>query len=151
MEPVPDAVLAAILGLIGGTVLGLAAQIGRFCTIGAVEDALYAEDSRGLRMWALALGVAIAVTALGDAIGLPVYYEPIQDPETLGYTWTTFTRTWRSTRLRFRSTCSTSTSPTFWKELALDARSTSPSNRLEGKDERNKKTKTKLQTVGIKG
>lgn len=70
MEPVPDAVLAAILGLIGGTVLGLAARIGRFCTLGAVEDALYAEDSRGLRMWALALGVAIAVTALGDAIGL---------------------------------------------------------------------------------
>ncbi len=60
MESLPDNVLTATLGLLGGLLLGLAARRGRFCTLGAIEDAVYAKDLRRVRMWALALSVAIA-------------------------------------------------------------------------------------------
>lgn len=49
----------ALIGLLGGIALGLAARIGRFCTLGAIEDALYGGDDRRLRMWGIAIGVAI--------------------------------------------------------------------------------------------
>lgn len=49
----------ALVGLTGGAMLGLAARLGRFCTLGAIEDTLYAGDSRRLRMWGIAIGVAI--------------------------------------------------------------------------------------------
>jgi uncharacterized membrane protein YedE/YeeE len=49
----------ALLGLFGGVLLGLAARLGRFCTLGAIEDALYAQDVTRLRMWGVAIGVAI--------------------------------------------------------------------------------------------
>ena len=54
-----EANAAAIVGLFGGIALGLAARIGRFCTLGAIEDVLYGADDRRLRMWAIAIGVAI--------------------------------------------------------------------------------------------
>ena len=50
---------AALIGLLGGVALGLAARLGRFWTLGAIEDALYSSDDRRLRMWAIALGVAV--------------------------------------------------------------------------------------------
>ncbi|QJF52352.1 YeeE/YedE family protein [Roseobacter ponti] len=53
---------AALIGLLGGIALGLAARIGRFCTLGAIEDALYGSDDRRLRMWGIAIGVAITGT-----------------------------------------------------------------------------------------
>jgi hypothetical protein len=53
-----DVTLLALIGLGGGIVLGLAARLGRFCTLGAVEDFLYQDDSTRLRMWGLAIGVA---------------------------------------------------------------------------------------------
>jgi uncharacterized membrane protein YedE/YeeE len=49
----------ALIGLLGGVMLGLAARLGRFCTLGAIEDYLYGGEDRRLRMWALAIGVAI--------------------------------------------------------------------------------------------
>lgn len=58
-EAMGDANAVALIGLTGGIVLGLAARIGRFCTLGAIEDYLYANDDRRLRMWAVAIGVAI--------------------------------------------------------------------------------------------
>ncbi len=57
-----EANTAALFGLFGGIVLGLAARIGRFCTLGAIEDALYSSDSRRLRMWFLAIGIAVIGT-----------------------------------------------------------------------------------------
>lgn len=54
-----DATLVAIFGFIGGLGLGLAARIGRFCTLGAIEDALYGGSDTRLRMWAVALGTAV--------------------------------------------------------------------------------------------
>ena len=51
--------LVALTGLAGGLLLGLAARMGRFCTLGAIEDALYGGSTLRLRMWGVALGVAI--------------------------------------------------------------------------------------------
>jgi uncharacterized membrane protein YedE/YeeE len=53
-----DAGLLAIIGCAGGLVLGLAARLGRFCTLGAIEDFLYQGSDVSLRMWVLAIGVA---------------------------------------------------------------------------------------------
>lgn len=59
IETIGEANIAALIGLLGGLALGLAARVGRFCTLGAIEDALYGADDRRLRMWAIAVGVAI--------------------------------------------------------------------------------------------
>jgi uncharacterized membrane protein YedE/YeeE len=56
---ISDANLAAFVGLIGGILLGLAARIGRFCTLGAIEDILYANSSVRMRMWGIAIGTAM--------------------------------------------------------------------------------------------
>ncbi len=54
-----EAVLLALVGLTGGVVLGLAARIGRFCTLGAIEDLIYGGSDIRMRMWGLAVGVAV--------------------------------------------------------------------------------------------
>ena len=54
--------LRTLLGLALGLALGYVARRGRFCTLGAIEDAVYGADTRRLRMWLLALAVAIAGT-----------------------------------------------------------------------------------------
>ena len=59
LELFGEANTSALVGLIGGIALGLAARIGRFCTLGAIEDVLYGADDRRLRMWAIAIGVAV--------------------------------------------------------------------------------------------
>lgn len=59
LEIIGESNFAALIGLFGGLLLGLAARVGRFCTLGAIEDFLYANDSGRLRMWGLAIGVAI--------------------------------------------------------------------------------------------
>ena len=53
-----DASTLALFGLLGGVILGLAARLGRFCTLGAIEDVLYQGNSIRLRMWLLAIGIA---------------------------------------------------------------------------------------------
>lgn len=70
-----EANAAALLGLLGGVALGLAARVGRFCTLGAIEDTLYGADDRRLRMWALAIGVAIIGTHIALGFG---HFESIQ-------------------------------------------------------------------------
>ena len=49
----------ALFGAVGGLVLGLAARLGRFCTMGAIEDLLYGGSDIRMRMWVLAIGVGI--------------------------------------------------------------------------------------------
>ncbi|SFI30831.1 YeeE/YedE family protein [Albimonas pacifica] len=51
--------LAALAGLLGGIALGLAARLGNFCTLGALEHALFGRDRTRLRMWGVTLGVAV--------------------------------------------------------------------------------------------
>ena len=60
----------AAVGLAGGLLLGLAARIGRFCTLGAIEDAIYGNDLTRLRMWGVAIGVAICGSFALSALGL---------------------------------------------------------------------------------
>ncbi len=61
--------LVAIIGLIGGVLLGLAARIGQFCTLGAIEDLYYGNNSLRFRMWGIAIGVAIIGTFTLSAQG----------------------------------------------------------------------------------
>lgn len=80
-----EANAAALIGLFGGIALGLAARIGRFCTLGAIEDFLYGSDDRRLRMWGLAIGTAIVGTHLalsldGFAVSQVAYLERTWNP-----------------------------------------------------------------------
>ncbi len=67
---IPDSILIALIGFGGGLLLGFAARLGRFCTLGAIEDFLYQHSDTRLRMWGLAIGVAglstFALAALGQ-------------------------------------------------------------------------------------
>ena len=65
-----EPVLVALVGLVGGIALGLAARIGRFCTLGAIEDLFYGENTLRLRMWGIAIGVAVVGTFGLTAAGL---------------------------------------------------------------------------------
>lgn len=62
MDWADHALALPAVGLVGGVMLGLAARCGRFCTLGAIEDALYGADLKRVRMWAMALAVAILGT-----------------------------------------------------------------------------------------
>lgn len=57
-----DGLLIPVGGFICGLLAGFAAQHGRLCTIGAIEDALVAGDLRRARAWALAAAVAMLLT-----------------------------------------------------------------------------------------
>ena len=59
LDSLPLFVTRLLLGFVLGTALGFVVRRGRFCTLGAIEDAVYSNDSRRLRSWILAIGVAI--------------------------------------------------------------------------------------------
>jgi uncharacterized membrane protein YedE/YeeE len=59
---ISEPVMVALVGLFGGVFLGLAARIGRFCTLGAIEDLYYGENTLRIRMWGIAIGVAVIGT-----------------------------------------------------------------------------------------
>src|SRR6187431_2221740 len=68
MPDLPPFIVRTLLGLVLGIALGFVARRGRFCTLGAIEDAVYGRDLRRLRTWMLAAAVAIAgVHALESA------------------------------------------------------------------------------------
>ncbi|WP_323036797.1 YeeE/YedE family protein [Pararhodobacter sp.] len=69
MDSIPYGIWAALAGLIGGLVLGLSARLGDFCTLGALESAVYGGDQRRLRMWGIVLAVAIVGTFMGVQSG----------------------------------------------------------------------------------
>lgn len=69
LEAIGEPGTVALAGFGGGLLLGLAARLGRFCTLGAIEDALYADDTRRLRMWGVAIGVAIIGTFAAMSLG----------------------------------------------------------------------------------
>ena len=64
------ALVASGAGLLAGAVLGLAARLGRFCMMGAVEDAAYGNDLARIRMVMLAAATAILGTTLAASSGL---------------------------------------------------------------------------------
>lgn len=58
--------LLPLLGFAGGVVLGLAARIARFCTLSSFEDIIFGDNSLRLRLWGLAIAVAVlGVSFLG--------------------------------------------------------------------------------------
>ncbi|MHA7849959.1 YeeE/YedE family protein [Roseovarius sp.] len=65
-----DNTLMALFGLASGILLGLAARLGRFCTMGAIEDMLYGGSSLRMRMWILAIGVAVMGTFALSGAGM---------------------------------------------------------------------------------
>jgi uncharacterized membrane protein YedE/YeeE len=67
---IPEALMGTMIGFAGGIVLGLAARIGRFCTLGAIEDALYGQSNNRLRMWGTAIGMAVLLVHLALTQGL---------------------------------------------------------------------------------
>ncbi|MGP3698810.1 YeeE/YedE family protein [Rhodobacter sp. NSM] len=85
MESLPFGALAALIGLAGGLVLGLAARLGEFCTLSAVESALYGGDQRRLRLWGVVLATAILGTHVLAATGLidlggTIYHQMVWNP-----------------------------------------------------------------------
>ncbi|MBN2760636.1 MAG: YeeE/YedE family protein [Rhodobacteraceae bacterium] len=70
MWELPAPVLAGSAGLIIGVILGAAARMGDFCTLGAIESAAYGGDQRRARVWGVVLGVAILVLFGAEALGL---------------------------------------------------------------------------------
>ncbi|MBV0912766.1 YeeE/YedE family protein [Anianabacter salinae] len=64
-----EPLMVAVIGFGGGLLLGLAARLGRFCSLGAIEDALYGGDTRRLRMWGVAIGTAVLLTFAAAAAG----------------------------------------------------------------------------------
>lgn len=59
LETLGDSNTVALFGAVGGILLGLAARLGRFCTLGAIEDLLYGGSSVRMRCWVLAIGASI--------------------------------------------------------------------------------------------
>lgn len=70
MEELSPGAIAAIGGLAGGIALGFAARWGRFCTLGAIEDATLGGSRGRLSAWGLAIAVAMAGTFGLDQAGL---------------------------------------------------------------------------------
>jgi hypothetical protein len=59
LDNLPLFAVRLALGFVLGIALGFVARRGRFCSLGAIEDTVYAGDTRRLRSWILAIGVAI--------------------------------------------------------------------------------------------
>ena len=60
----------ALLGLLGGFAAGFVGRYSNFCTLGAIEEAYYGSERSRLRIWLLAIGVAIAGTQALDIAGV---------------------------------------------------------------------------------
>jgi len=70
MTEIPIPTLMALLGLLGGGIMGFTARTARFCTFGAIEDARLCSDFRRARAWGLAIAVALFLTAAMQFYGL---------------------------------------------------------------------------------
>lgn len=82
LEGFPEHYLVAAIGIFGGILLGLAARLDRFCTLGAIEDVLYGGSDTRLRMWGVAIGTAVcgsfALMASGAVAAADTYYLSIR-------------------------------------------------------------------------
>jgi uncharacterized membrane protein YedE/YeeE len=69
LDDLPLNVVRLALGFGLGAAFGFVARRGRFCTLGAIEDSVYSNDTRRLRTWLLAIGVAIVGVHLLEVFG----------------------------------------------------------------------------------
>lgn len=70
MADIPTPLLLAGCGLVAGLVVGAVARGARFCTFGAIEDWILADDTKRLRSWGLAIAVATLIVQMLDATGI---------------------------------------------------------------------------------
>ncbi len=82
LDMMSEEMAVTLVGLGGGLALGLAARLGRFCTLGAIEDWLYGGNDIRMRMWVMAIGVAVVgsfgLLASGYLTGADTYYLSIR-------------------------------------------------------------------------
>ncbi len=83
LDLISENAFIALAGLAGGALLGLAARLGRFCTMGAIEDMLYGDSTLRMRMWILAIGLAVIGTFSLLGLGLV----PLEQSFYLSITW----------------------------------------------------------------
>ena len=57
-----SALVTGLTGLLGGFLIGALVQRSRLCTFGAMEDALMGQDWRRMKVFGLALGIALLIT-----------------------------------------------------------------------------------------
>lgn len=69
IDPVPPWA-ACCLGILAGALCGATTRHARFCTFGAIEDALASGDTLRLRSFAVALAFALAGTQIMIAVGV---------------------------------------------------------------------------------
>ena len=70
LEWIGEPAAIILIGLVGGVVLGLAARVKGFCTLGMIEDVHYGHTSARLWLWIGALGAAILCTFALSAAGV---------------------------------------------------------------------------------
>jgi uncharacterized membrane protein YedE/YeeE len=69
LDDLPLNLVRLALGFGLGAAFGFVARRGRFCTLGAIEDSVYSNDTRRLRTWLLAIGVAVVGVHLLEVYG----------------------------------------------------------------------------------
>jgi uncharacterized membrane protein YedE/YeeE len=69
LDDLPLNLVRLALGFGLGAAFGFVARRGRFCTLGAIEDSVYSNDTRRLRTWLLAIGIAIVGVHLLEVFG----------------------------------------------------------------------------------
>ncbi|MCX7889582.1 MAG: YeeE/YedE family protein [Rhodobacteraceae bacterium] len=62
--------IAALVGILTGSVLGLAARFGGFGTLSALRAAIELGDQRRVRLWGIVCGTAVIATFMLDGMGL---------------------------------------------------------------------------------
>jgi len=70
LEALSTESLAGLAGFFGGLILGFVARWGRFCSLGAIEDAILGNDYTRLNTWGIAIAVAIIGTYALDHAAL---------------------------------------------------------------------------------
>lgn len=62
MNFLSDGNLISLAGLFAGVILGFTARTVRFCSLSAIESALYGRDFQLMRLWGVAMAVSILIT-----------------------------------------------------------------------------------------
>lgn len=70
IDALPIGLIAALVGVLTGAALGLAARFGGFATLSAVRAMRDMGDQRRIRAWGIVVGVAIVATFMLDSLGL---------------------------------------------------------------------------------
>ncbi len=70
MDTLPIGLIAAMIGLLTGLVMGLAARFGGFGTMSAIRAMRDMGDQRRIRAWGIVIGVAVVATFTLESMGL---------------------------------------------------------------------------------